>query len=264
MSQKKKSGPQGSKRVAKKPASKRRTVTKPKPARINVPASRKAAKAAKVAPESLSDQKEKTARRKRLTSKTGKKPASPVVKGSKKSPESTGSKPRKFREIDRSKYPPEQITWRQRKDGKWIGWANEPMKFKVEAADIVKATTRDGRKCALAMALRRSFFGLLDGFVVGKYVSKIYSDNGNRIVEYETPAKLRDAVSQFDRYGNWPLDVNEEVRFLPFPLNRRESRHDKRKKPKAGRKPSEFAVVFDGFKRIAPTVCQIAAGNANA
>jgi hypothetical protein len=258
---KKAKGPQGPKRVNSRKSSARKPTNK-KPssaAKKSTDKSRKAGQYSKVDVPSPAERAEKKKARKKLGK--GAKPASPVVKGSKKSPESTGSKPRKFREIDRSKYPPEPITWRQQKNGKWVGWANEPMKFKVEASDIVKATTRDGRKCVLAMALRRSFFGLLDGFVVGKYVSKIYSDNGNRIVEYETPAKLRDAVRQFDRYGNWPLDVNEEVRFLPFPLNRRESRHDKRKKPQAGRKPSEYAVIVDGFKRIAPTVCQIAAGN---
>lgn len=259
---KKAKGPQGPKRVKSRKSSGRKPTTKKpvKPVKNTDNKSRKAGQFAKVDVPSAAEQRDKKKTRKKLGN--GAKPTSPIAKGSKKGPKATGSKPRKFRDIDRSKYPSDPITWRQRRDGTWVGWANEPMKFKVEAADIVKATTRDGRKCVLAMALRRSFCGLLDGFVVGKYVTKIYSDGGNRIVEYETPEKLREAVRQFDRYGNWPLDVGEEVRFLPFSMHRRKSRHDKRKTPVAGRKPSQYAVIVNGYKRIAPTVCQIAAGNA--
>jgi hypothetical protein len=159
-----------------------------------------------------------------------------------------------------SKYPDEPITWRQKKDGSFVGWANKPLEIVVQQRDIVAGIPCDSEQCVLALALRRSFLGFIDGFVVGKYITLIFSDNGEKVVQYETPAKLRSAINHLDTLKNWPLKAGETVRFLPFPLNRRKSRHHKRRKPQPGRKPSTFAKLFDGSRRYAPRACQVTAG----
>jgi hypothetical protein len=249
-----KNGPQGPKRVGKQPTNKRKTVTKPKTAKIKVPASRKAAMAAKVAPESRAEQDEKTARRKKLTSKPGKKPASSLLKGSKKSHDADKPKPAVRKPSLRARYPEDPITWAPNAKGTiMIGYANEIFEFEVKAEDIKIAKCGNPEECVVARALRRAGHGLITGFEVGSKVTHVYLDGGRQVVCYGTSSPLSQSLRAFDKTGQWPLDPGTYW-LLPYPNQyrpgARESRWDKMRH--SGGVQSK-RKVFIGHAKMPPT-----------
>jgi hypothetical protein len=142
-----------------------------------------------------------------------------------------------------------------RKDGWTLKDSNESLLFTITPEHVKKAKCKDPAQCVVAQALNSHFNGLLDGFIVGSRLTKIFSIGGKTCVRYSTSGALARSLKAFDETGHWSLKPGVYELKPLAPSYRREHRFGKIKH--SGGVKSVFNAGRVAPTRNAPTVCQI-------
>lgn len=110
------------------------------------------------------------------------------------------------------------IIWRNRK----TGFGNKAFKLNASPTNVTASPFGFFNKVELLAAFREQFGLWVDGFEMGKYVTKFYvhlpksRSPGSRTVAFRTPSFLIDALVNYDQSGR--VGVVGPVVFKPLPL----------------------------------------------
>jgi hypothetical protein len=149
-----------------------------------------------------------------------------------------------------------------RKDGWTLIDSLASLFITITPEHVKKAKCKDPTQCVVAQALMAHFNGLLDGFVVGSNITKIFSIGGKTCVRYSTSGALARSLKHFDETQQWNLPPGVyELKPLAASY-RREARFNKMKH--SGGTKSVFNAGRVAPTRFAPTVCQIMKANSKA
>lgn len=142
-----------------------------------------------------------------------------------------------------------------RKDGWTIQDSNVSLSIQITEEHVKKAVCKDPTQCVVAQALKQHFSGMLDGFIVGSNITKIFSIGGKTCVRYSTSGPLARSLKAFDETGLWNLTPGiYELKPLAQSY-RRAARFDKMKH--SGGTKSLFNNGKRAPTRYAPTICQL-------